>query len=84
MMISPNPGIGEINLSVNSTQKIAGQNATFELVSLFDMQGNLKKRWNFNKVQSAKINVSEFKFGQYYLEINLASYIEKKLLLIGK
>lgn len=83
-MLSPNPATNTTTISaanINSTQQVQ---AMVDEVRIYDMQGNLKKYYKLNKVKSAKVDISELKSGNYFIEITDGSYKEKLQLLIQK
>lgn len=81
---SPNPVSTDIIVSTDETktQSIAVQG--FDAVSIYDIQGNLKKIKRFNKSKQGSINVSDLKNGSYYIEISSGKYKERKQIVIQK
>ena len=82
-MVSPNPAQSNVTVSVNKTKTDAAY-STFDHVSVYDQQGNLKLVKKFGKVKTGSINVSNLINGIYIIEIGNGRYKEKQKLVVQK
>ena len=83
-MIAPNPATNNVSIAVDETKSAKGTDATFEEVTIYDLQGNLKKNQKYNKTKTASIDVSDLINGNYFIEIKSGAIRERKSLLIRK
>lgn len=83
-MISPNPATNQVSVSVDETKSSTGTKAAIDEVSIYDLQGNLKKNQKFSKIKTAIIDVSNLINGNYFIEIGNGAIKERKSLLIRK
>ena len=82
-MVSPNPAQSNVTVSVNKTKTDAAY-STFDQVSVYDQQGNLKLVKKFGKVKTGSINVRNLINGIYIIEIGNGRYKEKQKLVVQK
>ena len=83
-MKAPNPATNNVSIAVDETKSAKGTDATFEEVTIYDLQGNLKKNQKYNKTKTASIDVSDSINGNYFIEIKSGAIRERKSLLIRK
>lgn len=89
--VSPNPASANVIISLaedkNKQTLIKSEKAnesSFSEVKIFDMQGNLKKHQQFNKVKQADINISDLKLGLYMIEVSDGVHKERHQLSVQK
>lgn len=81
--VSPNPAQSTISVKVKQGKTDAAH-STFDAVSIFDQQGNLKFMKKLGKVKSGSINVSNLTNGIYIIEISNGTYKERQQLMVQK
>lgn len=83
-VVSPNPSSTDVTVSTDETNAQVTENTTFNEVRIYNLQGTLKKYQKFNKVKSAKINLTGLPDGTYFVEIVNGSYTEGHQLIIQR
>lgn len=98
-LLSPNPAVNSINinpikpsigLSLKKTAKdysmikVAPKSTEITRVNIYDQSGNRKQQKNFNKVRNARLNVSNFPNGIYFVELILNDGSKEKHAVIIK
>lgn len=82
--ISPNPSSDIITISVSENKALQTSQTSFDQVSIYDIQGNLKRVRKFNKLKQATINIGGLNNGSYFIEIFDGTYKERQQLIIQK
>jgi hypothetical protein len=82
--VAPNPATNSVNVSTSQSKIATNTNATFDKIKIYDLQGNMKKYKQYNKVAQATINISDLISGTYIIEITNGAYQEKQQLIIQK
>jgi lysyl endopeptidase len=84
--VNPNPANSDVTISpknevASKTQTI---NENLKEINIYDLQGNLMKRYKYNKTKTAKINVSNLISGTYFIELVTEKNTERQQLIIQK
>ncbi|NII26067.1 T9SS type A sorting domain-containing protein [Pseudoflavitalea sp. X16] len=75
--LTPNPAASNVVIT-------SGNATTFDVVRIYDFQGNLKLQKKYNKAKSATINITGLNNGTYFVEIISGTEKERQPLLIKK
>lgn len=81
--IAPNPAKSTISVSLNQSNTDA-VHTSFDQISIYDQQGNLKLTRKLGKVKTSSINVSNLATGMYIVEISDGTYKERQQLIVQK
>jgi hypothetical protein len=81
--VSPNPAQDNATVSLNS-KNTDDAHSSFDQISIYDQQGNLKFIKKFGKVKTGSINVSNLINGIYVVEISNGTNKERQQLIIQK
>jgi hypothetical protein len=88
--VAPNPATSTVTIN-SSSDNLASVNTAsstiphgFSEINIYDELGNLKLHKTYNKVRSARINVSNLPTGIYTIEIIEGSYKETEKLQVLK
>lgn len=81
--VSPNPATSDVTVTPAETTSTGIETQkTITEISIYDWQGNLKRRHSFNKAAKATLNVSNLPLGVYLIEIKNGKYLERQQLSI--
>jgi hypothetical protein len=81
--VSPNPAESTMSVTLNQSRTDAAH-STFDGVTIYDQQGNVKITKKLGKVKSSSINVSSLTNGVYVVEITNGTYKERQQLIVQK
>lgn len=81
--ISPNPASSDITVSSITSTTTEVDHLITE-VSIYDQQGNLKKRQKFANIKKATINIRSLPFGVYFIEISNGKTKERQQIVIQR
>jgi hypothetical protein len=83
-LVAPNPATNQVTVSSAADVKNDSKAIrTFDLVNIYDFQGNLVKKQNFLKVSQGTIDLTGLKDGVYFFEIVDGIQKEKQKVIIS-
>ncbi len=81
-LVTVSPNAASSTVTVATISKTA--DATFDEVKIYNLQGTLKKQFQYKKVNSATLNVADLSNGIYFIEVTSGKVKDKLQLIIQK